>query len=183
MPLHLKAWRAALELHGFPGENFTLAMHHAYAGMPGPAIVRDLNEKFGTHLDPEATERDKVAWYLDHHGEAQPVQAVADFAIANAQAAAPIPMAVASGSDRRLVIASLAGLGLLELFPVVITPELVAPGRGKPAPDMFVLAAQELGVDPTQCLVFEDGHLGMQAAAAAGMAAVWVDMERNDRTA
>jgi HAD superfamily hydrolase (TIGR01509 family) len=171
MPLHLKAWRAALELQGFAGKQFTLAMHHAYAGMPGPAIVQDLNSKFGTQLDPEQAERDKVAWYLAHHGEAQPVVPVADLA---KRSFGQLPMAVASGSDRRLVLACLEGLGLLDLFGAIITPELVK--NGKPAPDMFLLAAEKLGVEPTKCLVFEDGHLGMQGAAAAGMQAVWIEM-------
>lgn len=172
MPLHLKAWRAALAMNGFPPEKFTTAMHYGFAGMPGPAIVRDLNEKFGTQVDPEKTERDKVAWYLAHHDEALPVAPVVAIARAGQ---GKMPMAVASGSDRRLVLACLEGLGLLDLFGAVITPELVP--HGKPAPDMFLLAAKELGVDPTKCLVFEDGHLGMQAAAAAGMEAVWIALD------
>ena len=53
------------------------------------------------------------------------------------------------------------------LFPVVVTPEDVA--HGKPAPDMFLLAAQKMGVPPAKCLVFEDAVPGIQAAEAAGM--------------
>jgi beta-phosphoglucomutase-like phosphatase (HAD superfamily) len=171
MPLHLHAWRAALEQHGFDPEEFTYEMHHKYAGMPGVAIVNDLNKRFSVNLDPHQVEADKVVWYLSHHDEVGPVAPVAEFARANF---GKIPMAVASGSDRKLVELSLEALGLSELFPVIITPENVAPGRGKPAPDMFLLAAEKLGIVPERCLVFEDGHLGMQAAAAANMAAVWV---------
>jgi beta-phosphoglucomutase-like phosphatase (HAD superfamily) len=171
MPLHLDAWRAALEPHGFLPANFTLEMHHNYAGMPGVAIVRDLNEKFGLALDPAQVEADKVVWYLANHAKVGPVQPVVDFARANF---GKIPMAVASGSDRKLVELSLAALGLTELFPIVITPDNVGVGRGKPAPDMFLLAAELLGLAAETCLVFEDGHLGMQAAAAANMPAVWV---------
>jgi HAD superfamily hydrolase (TIGR01509 family) len=171
MPLHLDAWRAALGLHGFEPEHFTLAMHHDYAGMPGVAIVQDLNQRFNKTLVPEQVEADKVTWYLAHHHQVGPVLPVVEFARANH---GKIPMAVASGSDRKLVELSLAALGLSELFPVVITPDLVGIGRGKPAPDMFLLAAQQLGLAAETCLVFEDGHLGMQAAAAANMPAVWV---------
>jgi HAD superfamily hydrolase (TIGR01509 family) len=171
MPLHLDAWRAALDKHGFPPMEFTLEMHHNYAGMPGVAIIRDLNAKFGTTLDPEAVEADKVTWYLAHHDQVGPVAPVVEFATQNH---GKLPMAVASGSDRKLVELSLEALGISHLFPVVITPENVAPGKGKPAPDMFLLAAAQLGVPAAQCLVFEDGHLGMQAAAAANMAAVWI---------
>ena len=49
----------------------------------------------------------------------------------------------------------------------VITPEDVE--HGKPAPDMFLLAAKRMGVPPQQCLVFEDAEPGMRAAEAAGM--------------
>jgi HAD superfamily hydrolase (TIGR01509 family) len=58
------------------------------------------------------------------------------------------------------------------LFEVIITPKLVE--KGKPAPDMFLLAAERMGLDPEDCLVFEDGESGMQAARAAGMKAVFV---------
>jgi len=50
---------------------------------------------------------------------------------------------------------------------VVITPEDVE--HGKPAPDMFLLAAERMGVAPEKCLVFEDAEPGMRAAEAAGM--------------
>jgi beta-phosphoglucomutase-like phosphatase (HAD superfamily) len=171
MPIHLLAWRAALEMNGFVPEDFTLAMHHAYAGMPGVAIVKHLNERFGTAMPPGKVEADKVAWYLAHHDGMEEIKHVCDFA---RQHFGKLPMAVASGSDRELVHQALDGLNLTRLFQAIITPDLVGPGRGKPAPDMFLLAAKRMGVAPEQCLVFEDGHLGMEAASAAGMQAVWV---------
>jgi len=66
----------------------------------------------------------------------------------------------------------LQATGLLDLFEIIITPRLVK--QGKPAPDMFLLAAERMGVAPERCLVLEDGDSGMQAAAAAGMQAVFV---------
>ena len=53
-------------------------------------------------------------------------------------------------------------------YHLVVTPEDVV--HGKPAPDMFLLAAQRLGVQPLDCLVVEDGEPGMIGARAAGMA-------------
>ena len=46
--------------------------------------------------------------------------------------------------------------------------------HGKPAPDMFLLAAEKLGIAPADCLVFEDGQAGIDAANAAGMDSVFV---------
>jgi HAD superfamily hydrolase (TIGR01509 family) len=169
MPLHLAAWRAALAQHGFPPDDFTLKMHHDFAGMPGVAIVSVLNRDFGHAMDAARVEADKVAWYLAHHAEIGPIEPV----IAHARAArGRLPMAVASGSDADIVAESLRGIGVLDWFETIVTPVDVA--HGKPAPDMFLLAAQRLGVDPSRCLVFEDGQLGVQAAHAAGMACVFV---------
>ena len=53
------------------------------------------------------------------------------------------------------------------MFRVVVSADDVE--HGKPAPDMFLLAARKMGVDPTKCLVFEDAEPGMRAAVAAGM--------------
>ena len=172
MPLHLKAWREALTLNGFPAEQFTLEMHHRFAGMPGVAIVTHLNENFGASLDAAKVEADKVQWYLSHHDEVTEVKPVTDFARKHF---GEIPMSVASGSDRKVVELSLSSLGLTKLFDHIVTPEKVE--RGKPAPDMFLLAAKLMGIAPEDCLVFEDGHLGMQAAEAAGIPAVWVVQE------
>jgi HAD superfamily hydrolase (TIGR01509 family) len=58
------------------------------------------------------------------------------------------------------------------LFKVVVTADDVV--HGKPAPDMFLLAAKLMGVNPAQCLVFEDAEPGVRAAVAAGMKVVRV---------
>jgi HAD superfamily hydrolase (TIGR01509 family) len=65
-------------------------------------------------------------------------------------------------------------IGARDIFPdqCIITAADVE--HGKPAPDMFLLAAQRMGVPPEACLVFEDGEMGFRAAAAAGMAYVKV---------
>jgi HAD superfamily hydrolase (TIGR01509 family) len=53
----------------------------------------------------------------------------------------------------------------------VVTWSDVPPGRGKPASDIFLLAAQQLNVRPKHCLVYEDSEQGVDAALAAGMSA------------
>ncbi|MGV8920814.1 MAG: HAD-IA family hydrolase [Pseudomonas sp.] len=61
-----------------------------------------------------------------------------------------------------------------ELFDTVVTADDPEVGAAKPAPDIFLVAARRLGVDPKDCLVFEDSPLGVTAAKAAGMYAVAV---------
>jgi HAD superfamily hydrolase (TIGR01509 family) len=82
-------------------------------------------------------------------------------------------MSVASGSEEHIVRGCLSANDLLHLFDdIIITPRLVS--RGKPAPDMFLLAAERMGIAPEDCLVLEDGQSGIDAAEAAGMKWVFV---------
>ena len=78
-----------------------------------------------------------------------------------------LPLAVATSTERRLTLPRLARTGLLSRFEVVATGDEVS--RGKPFPDLFLLAASRLGVEPSSCLVLEDSEAGVLAARAAGM--------------
>lgn len=78
-----------------------------------------------------------------------------------------IVKAVATSTERRTAVAQLAGAGLLNRFDAVATGDEVV--NGKPAPDLFLLAAQRLGVEPAHCIVFEDAEPGTIAAHLAGM--------------
>jgi HAD superfamily hydrolase (TIGR01509 family) len=78
-----------------------------------------------------------------------------------------VPKAVATSTERWLAAHQLGGLGLLDRFSVLATGDEVA--NGKPAPDLFLLAAQRLSVVPSKCLVLEDSEAGIVAAHRAGM--------------
>jgi beta-phosphoglucomutase-like phosphatase (HAD superfamily) len=81
-------------------------------------------------------------------------------------------LAVASGSPIEAIESVLAQLEILSLFEVVISSESV--NRGKPHPDVFLIAAEKLGVEPGECVVIEDSVVGAQAAKAAGMKCIAV---------
>jgi HAD superfamily hydrolase (TIGR01509 family) len=78
-----------------------------------------------------------------------------------------VPVAVASSSPRERLSRTLGRAGLLDAFDVVVSGDEVE--HGKPAPDMFLLAASRLGVEPGACVVIEDSPPGVQAGIAAGM--------------
>jgi len=168
MPLHHHAWTASFRHHGAPFE-FTEDIFYSFAGVPDLEIVRLLNERFDCALDGDSIEHYKEEIFSAslHRIEARP--AVADFARRHEGA---VPMAVATGSDIAIVRPCLENTRLLHLFEVIVTPADVA--RGKPAPDMFLHAAEKLEVSPHKCLVFEDGQAGIDGAHAAGMQTVFV---------
>ncbi|GHC01461.1 HAD family hydrolase [Thermomonas carbonis] len=83
-----------------------------------------------------------------------------------------IPRAVATSTRRPLAMRKLAAAGLLPYFDAVATSSDVA--APKPAPDVYLLAASKLGIDPLRCLVLEDSPTGVRAALAAGMTPVQV---------
>lgn len=78
-----------------------------------------------------------------------------------------ILMAVASSNDRTLIEAVLESHGIRGFFSNIVTACEV--NRGKPAPDVYLRAAQKLGVKPEECLVFEDIVAGIMAGKNAGM--------------
>ncbi len=166
MPLHYLAWTRAMEEFGgkFPEELF-----YSWGGKPTDIIVAELNDMFGLSLDVKQTVRRKENHYLAHIEQVTPVQPVLDF-VRSVHGTAP--MAIASGGHHELVDATLASLGIAELFDAVVCAEDYV--NGKPAPDAFLEAARQLGVPAGDCVVFEDSPTGISAAEAAGMAHVFV---------
>ncbi len=83
-----------------------------------------------------------------------------------------IKIALASGSDHEYIARNLATVDAAGYFDVIVGGVDVE--NGKPAPDIFLLAAEKLGVDPADCYVFEDSANGIKAAAAAGMKCIGI---------
>jgi HAD superfamily hydrolase (TIGR01509 family) len=82
------------------------------------------------------------------------------------------PLAVASSSPPELIRVVLAAAGVADRFRVTVSSEEVE--RGKPAPDVYLAAADRLGAGPARCVAIEDSGNGLRAAAAAGMTVVAV---------
>lgn len=176
---HERAWRDALD--GFAeGERFTTAMYQSQvAGKPRLDGARSALEALGVtdagrHAADYAERKQARLEALIQTG------AVAAFPDAlrfvEAVAALGWPMAAASSSRNanemmRPIILS-TGQSLLDIFRVNVSGRDLK--RGKPDPELFLIAAAELGVSPAQCFVAEDAPAGIQAARAGGMAALGV---------
>lgn len=168
MPLHYTAWEAALRKAGLVGrldEN----RFYQLGGVPSRKVAALLGEHHGLKLDPVAVYRDKEDAFMGSLQKLELILPVVEFA---KRVSATRPVAIASGGTRDVVTSTLEKTGLSALFKVVVTADDVQ--HGKPAPDMFLLAARLMGVEPARCLVFEDGEPGMKAAEAAGMKCVFV---------
>lgn len=168
MVLHHQAWISAFREHGAQFE-FDWTLFTSRAGMTLPKTVMELNSQFGLTLDPEAVSHSQRTAYQRLMMGVEPLLPVTDFARDVAQRH---PVSVASGGERAVVERTLQNIGMAGVFAVVVTAEDVV--HGKPAPDMFLLAAERMGVPPDQCVVFEDSPLGLLAAERAGMAGVLV---------
>ena len=166
MPLHYQAWLTAVEPLGC---DFPEALFYSMGGMPAPDVVEFLNARQGLAMPPAETAERKEALFAELIPQVQPIQPVIEFM---EQMAGRYPLAVASGGLKPLVVATLEALGIRQHFAAVVTYEDVA--RGKPAPDTYLEAARQLGVEPSRCLVFEDTPLGIESATAAGMQSVLV---------
>lgn len=86
-----------------------------------------------------------------------------------------LPKAIATSSSHSYVRRVVEPFGMLQRFPVILASEDV--NQGKPHPEIYLKAADRLGVDPTEMLVLEDSQNGINAAAAAGAVAVAVPHE------
>ena len=164
MPAHFLAWCRSMAEHGidFPEERF-----YALGGVPASEIIDRLAEEQSLSVDAHAIAEAKEALFLELLGDVQPVVPVT--AIAEWHRA-HLPMAIATGSPKWVAEKILKALGIREWFDAVVGAECVA--HSKPAPDVYLRAAELIGVDPRRCHAFEDTALGMQAAENAGMTVV-----------
>jgi beta-phosphoglucomutase family hydrolase len=166
MPIHYVAWKKAL---GEWNCEFGEELFYAWGGRPTSEIISTLNQQQGLSMPVESVAHRKEEFYFEMLPELKAVPEVLEHIEAQH---GRIPFAVVSGSARDSVTASLETLKLLDRFDTLVCAGEYK--KSKPDPEAFLLAATKLGVPPKNCLVFEDTEMGIQAATAAGMAAVKV---------
>jgi beta-phosphoglucomutase family hydrolase len=125
---------------------------------------------FADEQDVERILKEKFDYFIDYISEnpIKPVFAAETFLKSLAQY--PIKVALATSSRKEKMQMVLQQLNFLQYFDAIVTGNEVT--HGKPAPDIFLLAAKRLGVDPTDCMVIEDGPIGVAAAKRANMKCV-----------
>ena len=167
MRVHELAWRRYLESLGIEPGDIAGRMH----GRRNDEIVRDF-------LGPEADPRDVFAHgaakerlfrhLMSKHLSEHLVPGIAPW-LARAGRA---PVALATNAERANIDFVLDGANLRAYFHVIVDGSQVP--SPKPAPDVYLKAAEELGIATGNCIVFEDSPVGVAAARAAGMRVVGV---------
>lgn len=164
--LHEFAWTAMLNRYGIPIDRKFM---RSLAGVPTRGTIEILLEKFNLKIDASLDEMNAFKEQVVHENMHQYVKPTALLEIAQKYEGVK-PMAVGTGADTQEAESILKICGLHKYVSVIVGADQVQ--NPKPAPDTFLRCAELLGVDPKQCVVFEDSKLGLQAAASAGMAGV-----------
>lgn len=162
------------------GKRYDWAIKETVMGRPSAEVARYLVNTLSLPISPEtySRERDEVLSELFVDAEAKPGAK----ALVRALHKQGIPIAVATGSSRPLLaLKTTRHQSWFSLFNVVVSAEDDEVAQGKPAPDVFLVAASKLGVEPATCLVFEDSPAGAHSGIAAGMQVIAIPDARTNR--
>ena len=164
--LHCRAYQMALLEHGVELRDWDYAEHWVRYGKG----IADWIAMRGLELDPHALRLRKAQHYLDLlRSSLRPMEGALDLLeLLHGRT----KLALASSSYRDAIDGVLAGLGIRHFFKVIVSGLDVA--HVKPAPDIFLKAARDLGVEPERCVVLEDAEKGVIAARLAGMRCIAV---------
>jgi HAD superfamily hydrolase (TIGR01509 family) len=139
-------------------------------GMSSSEWAAYLRDTLGVPMDVDAISRDVVRRMEEGYRRALPLLPGADQAVRSL--ADRWPLGLASSSNREIIDLVLELTGFGDAFRATVSSEEVE--HGKPAPDVYLEAAQELGVEPARCVAIEDSGNGLRAADAAGMTVIAV---------
>ncbi len=170
-PLHYEAVRLALAEQGvdFPFDDYA-----RYLGTTLTSTWDELCERYPITMTLAEFEARYNADVLAHYQAGAPLIGGARELVEQLRDAG-VPISVASSSHRMWVNAALEGAGLSEYFDQTTAGDEVS--MGKPSPEIYLKAAEKLGVDPAHCIAIEDAPAGVESANAAGMKVVLVRSE------
>lgn len=166
-PVWEQVRRAYVAAHGGQWQPDT---QHRLMGMSTGEWSRYLSGELGVDRTPEQVAEEVIEEMTRRYAEHVPLIDDADRVVR--RLAARWPLGLASSSPTRLIAAALAATDLTDAFRTTLSTEQTA--HGKPAPDVYLAVAQQLGVDPTRCVAIEDSSNGVRSAAAAGMRVIAV---------
>ncbi len=167
--VYLESLIAALAACGYTDD--IVALGHAMVGMPASDCEAMLLDRYGAHF-PLADLNAAFSARRDEIFQAGIPLKTGALGLLDALHSHGYPMAIVTSSSRRTAEEHLTLAGIRERFQTVLTRDDVA--RGKPSPDLYLLAAKQLGFAPACCLAIEDSNPGVAAAHAAGAITIMV---------
>ena len=162
-PFGFESLRRVMTRHGLP---YTEEENAEFLGRTTLDSCRILKQRHGLPASVETLAR----WYVEgmlEQIERGPIPMTGVPEVLEKVLASGYRLALASSAEVPVIEANLAALAIRPLFEAIVSGAQVP--RGKPAPDVFLAAADRLGTPPAQCLVIEDSRNGLLAAKAAGM--------------
>jgi len=169
------------EIVGRYGKVFDWSVKSQMIGRPAIESARHLVATLEIPLAPEQYLEEREKLLETRFPEARPLPGAEQ--LTRHLHAHGVPQAVATSSSRRFFdLKTTRHRDWFGIFHCVVLGDDPQVKRGKPAPDIFLAAAERLGANPSSCLVFEDAPSGTRAALAAGMSVVVVpdpNMDRN----
>lgn len=161
------------QIVGRYGKTFDWSVKSNMVGRPAIESARYLVATLELPISAEDYLREREGMLEALMPTAEPMPGAVE--LTRALAARGVPQAVATSTGRRLFeLKTRRHRDWFALFATVVLGDDPRIGRGKPAPDIFLLAARELGADPASCVVLEDAPSGVAAARAAGMRVIAV---------
>lgn len=154
------------ELAGFGVDIDTAYVARHFLGRSYPIVLQQIRDEFGITLPDGFEAAYRARLIAAFQQELRPIEGVRDVI-----SRLSVPYALATSSSPPRLADSLQIVGFSDLFEGRCTTASEV-SRGKPAPDLFLLAAEKNHVAPSRCLVIEDSLAGVQAGLAAGMT-VW----------
>ena len=168
-PIHAGLEEVLLREHGI--EISAAELTRNYAGIPDRECAKIIFAKYGKEIDLDKFVENKWTKILDYaRGRIRPIDGAVE--LINKLKESNFKLAVASSSIPEFIYLVLSELKVKDKFDALTSGSEVK--LGKPNPDIFLLAAQKLGVPPQECLVIEDAEHGVTAAKRAGMKCVWL---------
>lgn len=152
-----------------------------YAGKRGDIIEAELIKNYNLKIEKGALLNKKEELLIEWFGKKKLklmsyVKEAVEFFVNNDK----IKLGLASGGPRDEVIIKLKRNSFYSFFPIIVSGSDVE--RGKPYPDIYLLAAEKLGLKPTNCIAFEDTEYGVASAKSAGLICFAIPGEFSKKT-
>lgn len=168
---HFLSWGRLAESLGIP---FTHEQNESLKGVSRADSLDRILEWGGVEKSPEEKQElmdRKNSWYLEFISKMERdeiLEGVEPFIVALRKAGYKVALGSSSKNARPI----LRQVGMIDLFDVIVDGTNI--NRSKPDPQVFLMGAEQLGLEPAVCLVFEDAYAGIQAALTGGFQAIGV---------